>query len=413
MNSENNKLIITKKEGIICYGYFRDGIPAEIYCEPEKTESLIGNIYAARVERIAEGIGGAFLEIGDKQKCYYPMSANKQPVKLSSGHKDRLCGGDILLVQITKDAVKTKLPVADSNVSFDGKYFVLTLSDKRYGISKKISSKTERERLKNITDEYKSKDYGIIVRTNAAGKPDKVLREELAVLFVRYKEVMRRAKIAVAKTRLYREPPYYITLGKELPENELSEIVTDCPDIYEELNIYYSEGHDGMLTHAGKGRTRITLYKDSYSLYNLYRFAHFYEEASGKLVWLKSGGSIVIEPTEAMTVVDVNTGSVLKKKRQAETLFYQMNCEAAKEIARQLRLRGLSGIIMIDFINMKEKHQQEELLKLLDAECRKDRIRCRVIDMTALNIVEMVRSKIRRPLHEQMAICRGLKEETK
>ena len=110
MEIKKNKLVITEKEGVICYGYFQDGVPTELYCEPKEQQSILGNIYAARVERVAEGIHGAFLEIGDNQKCYYSLSA-EQPVKLSPGHEDKLYGGDIILVQITKDAVKTKLPV--------------------------------------------------------------------------------------------------------------------------------------------------------------------------------------------------------------------------------------------------------------------------------------------------------------
>ena len=142
METKKNKLVISEKEGVICYGYFQDGIPAELYCEPKEQESLLGNIYAARVERIAEGIQGAFLEIGEGQKCYYSLSG-EQPIKLSPGHENKLYGGDVILVQITKDAVKTKLPVCTGNVSLDGKYFVFTLTEKRIGISKKIRKKEE------------------------------------------------------------------------------------------------------------------------------------------------------------------------------------------------------------------------------------------------------------------------------
>lgn len=397
MERKKNKLVITEKDGIICYGYFQDGIPVELGCEPKEPMSILGNIYAARVERIAEGIHGAFLEIGEKQKCYYTLS-DEQPVKLSPGHEDKLYGGDIILVQITKDAVKTKLPVCTGNISLNGKYFVLTLSDKRTGISKKIRNKPERERLETLIQKYTSKEYGIVVRTNAEGASEAALTQELEVLLSRYEELMRKAKIASGKTLLYKEPPYYITLGKELPEKELDEILTDNMDIFEELQEYYN--HIGTASHS-----LLTFYEDSYSLYNLYRFAHYYEEAYGKYVWLKSGASLVIEPTEAMTVIDVNTGSVLKKKRQEDTLFYQINREAAKEIARQLRLRNISGIIMIDFINMKNPSQKEKLLALLDSECKKDRVHCNVIDMTALNLVEMTRSKVRRPLYEQIRLC--------
>ena len=402
METKKNKLVISEKEGVICYGYFQDGIPAELYCEPKEQESLLGNIYAARVERIAEGIQGAFLEIGEGQKCYYSLS-EEQPIKLSPRHENKLYGGDVILVQITKDAVKTKLPVCTGNISLDGKYFVFTLTEKRIGISKKIRKKEERERLDSLVKKYTDEDYGIIVRTNAAGIAEEILTEELKVLQQRYQELMRKAKIAAGKTLLYKEPPYYITLGKELPAKALDEILTDSKEIYEELQEYYKKD-------TSFNEISVTFYEDTYSLYNLYRFAHYYEEAYGKYIWLKSGASLVIEHTEAMTVIDVNTGSVLKKKRQEDTLFYQINREAAKEIARQIRLRNISGIIMIDFINMKDEKQKEKLLLLLENECRKDRIHCNVVDMTALNLVEMTRSKVRRPLLEQITVCRKMQK---
>lgn len=399
METKKNKLVITERDGTICYGYFQDGIPTELYCEPREQQSILGNIYAARVERVAEGIHGAFLEIGEKQKCYYSLSA-EQPVKLSPGHEDRLYGGDIILVQIIKDAVKTKLPVCTGNISLNGKYFVFTLANKRAGISKKIRDKEERERLNTLIKAYASEEYGIVVRTNASGVSEDVLLEELSQLQLRYNDLMRKAAISTGKTLLYKEPPHYITLGKELPAKELDEILTDNKDIFEELQEY-----DKCIPLSDT--CPITFYEDSYSLYNLYRFAHHYEEAYGRYVWLKSGASLVIEHTEAMTVIDVNTGSVLKKKQKEDTLFYQINREAAKEIARQLRLRNISGIIMIDFINMKAEKQKEKLLNLLDVECKKDRVHCNVIDMTALNLVEMTRSKVRKPLYEQIAICRN------
>ena len=394
MKTTKHKLVIAERESCICYGYFEDGIPIELYCEPKEQQSILGNIYAARVERVAEGIHGAFLEIGEKQKCYYSLS-KEQPVKLSPGHKDKLYGGDIILVQITKDAVKTKLPVCTGIISLNGKYFVLTLTDKRTGISKKIRENRERERLAALIQKHTCEEYGIVIRTNASGVSEDILIQELELLKWQYQELMRKAHIASGKTLLYKEPPHYITLGKELPEKALDEIVTDSNEIFTELKNYYKNAN-----------TVLSLYEDSYSLYNLYRFAHYYEEASGKYIWLKSGASLVIEHTEAMTVIDVNTGSVLKKKQQEDTLFYQINREAAKEIARQLRLRNISGIIMIDFINMKNEKQKENLLSLLDSECKKDRVYCKVIDMTALNLVEMTRSKVRKPLYEQISLCR-------
>ena len=398
---EHNTLVITEKNEIVYYGYFSDGNPIELYCEKKQSESLLGNIYAARVERVAEGINGAFLEIGNGEKCYFSTTKKTQPVKLSPGHEERLYGGDIILIQIVKDAVKTKLPAADGNVSLTGKYFVLTLSDKRSGVSKKIKDKEERERLSEILSPFLSDNYGIVVRTNAEGVDADVLEKELRILIARYEELMRKARIAPGKTLLYKDPSHYITFAQDLPKDKLDEIITDRQDIYEELRSYFHSHGDE------DNEKKIILYQDDYSLFQLYRMEHHFEKAREKLVWLKSGGSIVIEPTEAMVVVDVNTGCVTKNRKQADDLFFRMNCEAAKEIARQFRLRNLSGIIIIDFINMKNKKHQEELLHLLQEECAKDRVSTRVIDMTGLHLVEMTRSKVRRPLHEQWKVAHG------
>lgn len=421
----NHKCIITERCGVVRYGYFVDGQPVELYCEPKEQKSLVGNIYAARVERVADGIGGAFLEIRDHHgqncKCYFRLPKGwREPdspiIRLSPGHKDGLCGGDIIMVQITKDAVKTKLPVAESNVSLAGKYFVLTPGDPHAGVSKKIKKREERERLSAFIARYKEENVGIVARTNAEGVREEELERELSSLLERYRALMSRASYVEGRTLLYREPPQYVTLAQELPGETLDEIVTDSPEIYEELCRYYKkESSGGSTLSAGirenadarkqeseTGGLPITLYSDSYPLEKLYRFDHFYEAALQKNVWLPSGGSLVIEPTEAMVVIDVNSGSVTKKKKQAEMIYYEMNREAAAEIARQLRLRNLSGIIVVDFINMEKKEQRQQLLAFLSEQCKKDRINCQVIDMTALGLVEMIRSKGRKPLHEQM-----------
>lgn len=400
MSIDNHKFIITRKNHDIYYGYFCNETPLELSCEPEHSESLLGNIYVARVEKVAEEIGGAFLEISHGQKCYYPFPGNGlKPVKLSPGHEEKLFGGDLILVQITKDAVKNKLPVADSNISLTGKYFVLTLSDQRCGISKKITAPEERVRLCAMTDTYRDEPFGLIVRTNASGVPEAELKKELSQLKAQYESLMRKASIALGKTLLYQGAPYYISYPVDIVRDALTEIVTDQKDIYDRLMEYYQTLNDHEIIK------KLRFYQDDYPLWKLYRMEFHYEKALGKTVWLSSGASLVIEPTEAMVVIDVNTGGVTKKKQKEEDLFYQINREAALEIGRQLRLRNLSGIIVIDFINMRQEKHQQKLLNYLREICGKDRIRTHVVDITALNLVEMTRQKVRRPLHEQWTLC--------
>ena len=417
MSQERYKYIITRRQENIYYGYFREDMPLELNCEPEQNDSLLGNIYAARVEKVAEEIGGAFLEIGQGQKCFYPFPKNgSSPLLLPpvskeempsrrSAKKIQLKGGDILLVQVTRDALKSKLPLAQSTISLPGKYFVLTLGDRRTGISRKIHETAERERLAGLTQTLTGCPFGIIVRTNAAGIPEEELKRELVRLKNDHDELMRRASFAQGKTLLYRKPPHYITYPSDLPAGMLTEIITDQEDLFDELQRTYKSSDDREIL------SKLRFYNDSYELWKLYRMEAHYHRALSKTVWLSSGGSLVIEPTEAMVVIDVNTGTVLRKKSREEDLFYQINREAAVEISRQLRLRNLSGIIVIDFINMPYEKHQKKLLQLLKEECAKDRIRTNVMDITALNLVEMTRQKIRKPLHEQWACCHNHVEE--
>ena len=394
---KKGRLVICAKGPSVYYGYWIDGKPVELYADARGRQSLMGNIYAARVENVADGIHGAFLEIGKGQKAYLPLPSGPGP----AGSRDRkdsqsIKGGDIVLVQIRKDAIKSKLPVADRNIAFSGKYFVLTLVDHRYGISRKIREEKERDRLQSILDRFRTEDHGIIARTNAAGTEDRILLDELESLIRQKNDILTRGSCAAARTLVYEEPAYYITLGRELPEEELDQIITDDPEIYEELINYYSFHGDEEL------RDRIRLYTDEYPLDKLYRMEYFYGQASGKKVWLDSGGSLIIEPTEALTVIDVNSGSVVKNRKKEDDFFLRLNREAAGEIAAQLRLRNLSGIILIDFINMKDSAQEEMLLEELKRQCAGDRIPVRVIDITSLGLVELTRTKRRKTLKEQL-----------
>ena len=401
-----NKLVITRREDIVYYGYFKEGQAVELYCERYDNPSLLGRIYVARVDKIAEGIQGAFLELSKEQKGYYPLNSAAKPVKLSPGHEDRLYNGDLILVQVTKDAVKSKLPVVDSNVSLSGSYAVISLERRGINISRKIKDAGERERLLTIAreayDTYAREDYGLVIRTNAKGIAPERLTQELQSLFQQADLILQKARTAPARSLIAGgDIPYYIKLAQELPQAELDQILTDDPEIEGKLLGYYAS--DTYRSIAEK----VKRYQDDYPLYLLYRFEHFYDMALSKTLPLKSGGSIVIEATEAMTVIDVNSGAAIRNKKNAQNIYEAMNREAAVEIAAQLRLRNLSGIIIIDFINMKEEESRKRIFTFLKQECERDRIPVRVIDFTALNLVEMTRNKTRKSLKEQWQECKN------
>ena len=412
-----NRLVIVQEPEAVYYGFFSGQQPVELYCEQMDQRSLVGSVYAASVYRVAEGIGGAFLHTVDGD-CFLPGVSG-------------LKGGDILPVQIFKDGIGRKLPVAGTNVSIQGKYFVFTFGLKRIGVSKKIKNQQERDRLAAFMKEEADRvsgrseenaepviedgpgrtvetviengpagivdfEFGVVARTNAGGVPESLLREEFRELNAVCRRISDKAGTAVGGSLLYRQPPHYIQLGQDLPSGELDEIITDSESIFQEWKEIYSSREESGLAD------RIRLYQDDYPLKKLYRLEHHFQTACQRHVWLKSGGSIVIDHTEAMTVIDVNSGAVTRSRKKAEQIFLSMNLEAAEEIARQLRLRNISGIILVDFINMKSQDDKDQLMKALSRFCSTDRSRVRVIDYTALGLVEMTRDKSRKPLHAQL-----------
>lgn len=392
-----NNLVITVKNHKVYYGYYQDGAPMELYCDVREKNVHIGDIFVARVDRIAEGIHGAFVTIDKNEKAFYKTNKSypKELIKFTAGHEGKLYGGDLILLQMIKESAGDKLPVVSERISIQSAYFVLSLADYRLSVSKKITQAEEKERLISIMQTVKQEQFGLLARTAAKGVAGDILKLDLDNLLSTYEEIMRKGKIAPGGTLVYRQAAHYVTLAKELPFDSVDEILTDDKEILEELQHFYAlQPYSGMAE-------KIRYYQDSYSLWSLYRMEHYYEEALKRKVFLKSGGSIVIDPTEAMTVIDVNSGAQIKKKK-ADTIYYQMNIEAADEIARQIRLRNLSGIIMVDFINMKSKEMEAQLLQHLKERCQLDRIPAQVVDLTALGIVEMIRERRMLPLREQV-----------
>lgn len=389
-------IFITSKENTVYYGYFENGSPLELYCEQKEKAFQIGDIYVARVDRLAEGIQGAFVTIQKGEKAFYRLNKQypKELIKLSTGHEDKLYGGDLILLQLTKESSGDKLPIVSEKITIQSAYFVLSFADYRLSLSKKITSDTEKARITQIMQEHKRDSFGLLARTAASDVDQETLQTDLSSLIMQYDEIMRKAQIAPGGSLIYKQPENYITLAKEAGQGHLEKIVTDDKEIFQALQDYYRmQSYTGILD-------KIQLYQDDYALWSLYRLQHYYDQALGRKVYLKSGGSIVIDPTEAMTVIDVNSGSVIKKKK-ADALYYQMNIEAADEILRQIRLRNISGIIIIDFINMRKKEDQRALMDYLKEQCKSDRISLQLVDMTALGLVELVRERRQLSLKEQ------------
>ena len=370
----------------------------EIRLESDQEKSILGNIYTGQVENIASNIQAAFVQIEPGKRCYYSL-AEAQRAVFSAGRKGNgpLRPGDELLVQVSRDAMKGKLPALTSNLNFTGRYLVLTTGDKKFGLSSKLALE-DRHRLSGWLKEEAErpdKELGIIVRTNAADASKEEILKELEWLKGRYHKAVVQGRNRTCFSLVLETEPFYVAAVRDAYGRDLDEIVTDVPEIREMILGYLEEISPEL-------KEKLRFYQDKLlPLYKLYRMETALDAIQKEKVWLNSGGFLVIQQTEAFVSIDVNSGKYTGKKKMGET-FRKINLEAAAEIGRQLRLRNLSGIILIDFINMENPDHRDELFHVLQKLLRKDPVKSRAIDITPLHILEMTRKKVRRPVIEDI-----------
>lgn len=388
------KVIITDYKEGIATALYQDGNPVELSYDAREQKIAVGNIYVGKVTNIVKNIQAAFVEVEDRISCYYPIEKNENPIFTSKGNSKNLAAGDELLVQVSREAVKTKAPSVTPAISFSGKYLVLTYGKTDIGFSAKLAA-ADRERLRLVTEEFSNPEYGWIIRTNAANASDEEIRMEAKRLSLKYKTLTDEAKYRTCRTCLYRTPPEYLAQIKNYYSKDYEEIVTDSAELFHEIREYLKEYQPGDLE-------KLRLYEDRLlPLAKLYSLETAFENALRERVWLKSGAYLIIQPTEALTVIDVNTGKYDGRKELQDT-FLKINLEAAKETARQLRLRNLSGIIIVDFINMASEENRKLVMKTLAEELKKDPKKAVVVDMTPLGLVEITRKRENKTLMEKL-----------
>ena len=392
------KILIEKTEEQIRTFFLENDEIVEIHCAPADEESagrhLLGNIYVGKVKNIVPNIGAAFVEIESGVNCYYDMKDAEHAVFTHKIGKKPLCIGDELVVQISKEAVKTKAPTVTGNISFTGRYAVLTHGNTRIGVSSKIPKKV-REEYKERLRQFQNDRFGIIVRTNAKDAPFQDVLDEISCLRDEYERILSAAPTRVCFSCLRSAPPSYISDLKNVYMEGMEEIIVGDRELYTRIQNYFAEEipeKEGLLR----------LYDDeSYPLGKLYSTQTAIEKALREKVWLKNGGYLVIQPTEALTVIDVNSGKNVGKGKNEEGIM-KINLEAARETAKQIRLRNFSGIIIIDFINLESEENVSLLLKEFRMRLAEDPIQATLVDITPLNLVEVTRKKVHRPLYEQI-----------
>ena len=383
-----------EKQDCLTTVFYVEGLPVECTVELRETSSLLNSIYVGRVERIQKNINAAFVSLGEAGNGYLPLHAADRYLRTGS-RTGPLHEGEELLVQVEKEAMRDKLPRLRSELVFAGKYLVVTTEPIGLHWSKRMAEE-DRKRifplLRNAAKEY---DCGVVVRTNAPEATQEELQSELQALTAKLNGILREGPARTCHTCLYRAPGRWSELARDLSAGSDIRIVTDEPTIYRALS-------EELRTQE----ICPVLYSDPLlPLYKLHNFETLLTHLRAKRVWLPSGAFLLIEQTAAFVAIDVNTGKSDMKKTAEET-FRKVNIEAAREIARQLRLRQLSGTILIDFINMRDRSGEQELLDLFRSLVKDDPVMTVAVDFTKLGILEVTRKKIRRSLAEQIACIR-------
>lgn len=376
------KLVITPWKQRLGVFAFCENTLVEANVYDVEQEICIGDIYLGRVNKILPNIDACFVGVRQGEEVFVPLSETKKGLK----------SGEHILVQIKKEASKGKSALGTTKLSLSGFYCVVNNESHSIEVSSKLDFEKKtywKNLLKNAVanDDVLSK-YCVIVRTNVSEVSDcsDVISEWIS-LAKKMEFILEKGKYQSVYSKLYSSEKTYLNYIKNVSQSELEEIITDDVSVFEKLRNSF--------------QNKIRLYQDEFSLSKLYCLESKMAEALSKKVWLKCGGFLVIEPTEALTVIDVNSGK-FDKKLNSEEYYKKVNEEAAYEIARQLKLRNISGIIIVDFINMDSEDHKKALLDKLEKYVAKDTVKTYVVGMTSLGLVEITRTKKEKPLWEQL-----------
>ncbi|HVL26856.1 MAG TPA: Rne/Rng family ribonuclease, partial [Acidimicrobiales bacterium] len=362
-----------------------------------------GNIYLGRVQNVLPGMEAAFVDIGTPKNAvlyrgdvqYDPEDVEEKGASASARIEELLRPGQSVLCQVTKNPIGTKGARLTQEVSIAGRFVVLIPRSSTYGISKRLAD-DERKRLRRILDDVRPEGHGLIVRTAAEGATAEELRRDVERLKRQWAQIEDLAGRSRAPCLLYREPTLAVRVIREEFNRDYRGVILDDPDLYKEVREYV----EALIPELAD---RIELYDDPDL--PLFERQHIHEQlhkALDRKVWLPSGGSLIIERTEALTVIDVNTGKNVGTSNLEATVFAN-NLEAADEIARQLRLRDIGGIIVIDFIDMEIRKNRDEVLRVFKEALSRDKTRTQVFEMSELGLVEMTRKRISEGLVESFS----------
>jgi len=399
MRSEGNEATVAVVE---------EGRLVELYLERESDRRVVGNIYKGVVKNILPGMQAAFVDIGLEKNAflYVDDAQTNEPgmEKAPAGIpiQSLLKEGQELMVQITKEPAGSKGARITAQITLPGRYLVLMPAVDHCAISRRILRPAERQRLQSLADELKPESMGLIVRTIGEGATrDELFRDQQQLMLI-WEGIRSRFSQGIAKGLIYKDMGLYQRILRDVFSTEINRLMVNTRALYNEIL--------GYLDIMEPRLKRKVFVCNMEELFDKYSIASEMEAALDRKVWMKNGSYLIIDRTEAMTVIDVNTGKYVGSTDLTDTIL-RTNMEAAREIARQLRIRNIGGIIIIDFIDMENENHKQRILEVLIDELNKDRIKTHILGFTPLGLVEITRKKVGQPLNSTWEIicpqCEG------
>ena len=382
-------MLITENDDRDQIAVVQDRLLVEHYITRSGSTSMVGNIYMARVQNVLPGMEAAFVDIGRGRNAvlYAGEVAFDED---EDGPRPRiekvLKSGQVIMVQVTKDPIGGKGARVTQEISLPGRYVVFVPKSDVFGISRRLPD-TERQRLKRILKEVKPDDDGLIVRTAAEGASEEDLRADLARLTKEWADIQKASKKGKAPKLIYEEPELTVRVVRDLyNEAEFTGMLIENPGVHERVTSYLRNVAPELVAH-------VKLHDGPLPLFEQYHVIEQIHKALDRKVWLPSGGYLVVDKTEAMTVIDVNTGKHVGKANLEETVT-KTNVEAAEEVARQLRLRDIGGIIIIDFIDMLLEKNRKLVRDTMANALAQDKTKSQVFDIGPLGLLEVTRKRV-------------------
>jgi ribonuclease G len=397
-----------------------NGKLVEIFVERPDNERMVGDIFKGRVRRVVKGMRAAFIDIGFEQDAFLHFSdmgdevnqlfADVEDEFLNSDKKssdidpaDLLRNGQEIVVQIIKEPISSKGPRVTTELTMPGRFLVLVPNQHRVGVSRKLSSNKERRRLRAVARSILPKEFGLIIRTVAEGKDEKVLQQDLNKMIKTWNKVQGEIKASKAPKLLFKDLGMASSIIRDLFTSDVDRVIVDSRKMYREITRYLKEVSSDLVN-------RVEYFRSRDPIFDVYGVEQELQRSVERKVWMKNGGYVIIEQTEALTSIDVNSGRYFGKKDQ-ERNSLKINLEASREISRQLRLRDIGGLIVIDFIDMLQEENKQKVLNELRKEFSHDRAITRVEEMSRFGLVEMTRQRIRPSLiyniNEPCPTCHG------